>query len=82
MWAEPEKYKVIGKVLAAARERAQLTQQELARKIRKPQSFVSNVEQGQRRIDIVEFLKLAEGLGADPRKVFLELLASLTSRRR
>lgn len=82
MWAEPEKYKTVGKVLAAARERAKLTQQELARRMRKPQSFISNLEQGQRRIDVVELLKLADGLEADPRRIFADILTATASRKR
>ena len=36
MWVQPKEYKVIGAALAAARQRAGLTQQELARLLRKP----------------------------------------------
>jgi transcriptional regulator with XRE-family HTH domain len=40
--------------LRAARERAGLTQAEVARRLRRPQSFVSKCEAGERRIDVVE----------------------------
>jgi transcriptional regulator with XRE-family HTH domain len=56
--------------LADARRRANLTQQELAKRLGKPQSFVSDYERGQRRIDLMEFLIIARALGADPGEIF------------
>lgn len=53
-------------LLAAARERAGLTQTELAAKLGRPQSFVAKYEGGERRLDVVEFLEVATALGADP----------------
>ena len=52
----------------AARDRAGLTQDQLARLLRKPQSFVSNYERGNRRIDVLELLRIVEALKADPRR--------------
>src|SRR5260370_27128940 len=45
-------YRTVGAALASARQRAGLTQKQLARLLRKPQSFISNYERGQRRIDV------------------------------
>jgi len=39
---------------------AGLTQVDVSRRLRKPQSFVSYIERGQRRVDFVELLDLAE----------------------
>ncbi|WP_271597548.1 transcriptional regulator [Bradyrhizobium sp. CCBAU 45384] len=39
-------------------------------KLRKPQSFVAKYEGGERRLDVVEFITIAEALGADPLKLF------------
>lgn len=41
-------------VLKAARLAAQLTQVEAAHALRKPQSYVSKCESGERRVDVVE----------------------------
>ena len=41
--------------LRQAREDAGLTQAEAAAKLRKPQSFVSRCETGERRVDVLEF---------------------------
>ena len=49
--------------LRAARLEAELTQEEVARQIKKPQSYVSKCESGERRVDVVElerFSKLYE----------------------
>ncbi len=43
-----------------------VTQDELAGRLQKPQSFVSKSERRQRRIDVVEFIAIAEALGQDP----------------
>jgi hypothetical protein len=48
----------------------------LSRKLRKPQSFISSYERGQRRVDIVEFLLIAEAIRAEARKLFREIYAS------
>jgi transcriptional regulator with XRE-family HTH domain len=48
---EPEQYKIVAACLAAARRRASVTQQAMAARLGKPQSFVSEYERGQRRID-------------------------------
>jgi transcriptional regulator with XRE-family HTH domain len=51
-----------------------LTQAQLAKLLRKPQSFVSNYERGQRRIDVLELLRIVEALKADARRVFADIL--------
>jgi transcriptional regulator with XRE-family HTH domain len=53
-------------VLKAARQDAGLTQAELATRIGKDQTFVSIVERGQRRVDVIEFISLAKAMGRDP----------------
>jgi transcriptional regulator with XRE-family HTH domain len=46
--------------LKQARMEAELTQVEVANRIKRPQSFVSKIESGERRIDIVELDELAK----------------------
>jgi transcriptional regulator with XRE-family HTH domain len=76
-WVQPEHYQVVGAALEAARRKANLTQVELARRLGKPQSVVSGYENGQRRVDLVEFLVIVRTLGADPVEIFAEIVASL-----
>jgi transcriptional regulator with XRE-family HTH domain len=47
-------YKVFLRLFRKAREKAMLTQVEVAEKIGQSQSFVSKCERGERRIDVVE----------------------------
>ncbi len=58
--------RVFLELLRAARKGAGLTQQELAEKLRRPQSFVAKYENGERRIDVVEFVALARALDVSP----------------
>lgn len=79
MWVHPRDQQIVGTALAAARRRSNLTQDELASRLQKPQSFVSDFERGQRRIDLVEFVVIARALGLDPLEVFREIVASISA---
>jgi transcriptional regulator with XRE-family HTH domain len=59
VWVEQSEYFAVGGALADARERAGLTQQQVAKRLRKPQSFVSSYERGQRRVDVLELFRIA-----------------------
>lgn len=61
--------KLLIELLVQKREAAGLTQAELARRLGEYQSFVARLESGQRRVDVVEFLALADELRFDPAKV-------------
>ncbi len=61
--AYPEEYRRFLRKLKAARLEAGLTQVDVARRLKKPQSFISKFETGERRIDPVEFRHLAEIYG-------------------
>ena len=58
-------YGVLLRVLVDARRGAGLRQTDLAERLGKPQSFVSKIERGERRIDLVEFLIVARAIGTD-----------------
>lgn len=61
-------------VMIRARKSAGLTQMALAARLNRPQSFVAKYEGGERRLDVVEFIAIAEALGADPIKLLRELM--------
>ena len=73
MWVEAEHYKIVGACLAAARRRANVTQQGLAARLGKPQSFVSEYERGQRQVDLIELLVISRAVGVDPLDLFSEI---------
>lgn|GEM_PF-6191631 len=59
-------------LLIAARNARGLTQAELAERFGRRHNFVHAYETG-RRIEVVEFLQIAEALGLDPKAVLDEL---------
>jgi len=80
VWAPPGEHKTVGRILAAARKRLEITQVELARRLNKPQSFVSAYEAGQRRVDVLELLRIAEAIGVGPRDLFEPIVRAFTDR--
>jgi transcriptional regulator with XRE-family HTH domain len=53
-------------LLIEERKRRGIRQQDLARRLHQHQSFVSRLESGARRIDVFEFLNLAQAIGFNP----------------
>jgi transcriptional regulator with XRE-family HTH domain len=62
------RHRALIELLIAKREAAGMTQADLAQRLGEYQSFVARLESGQRRVDVVEFLNLAEILSFDPGK--------------
>jgi transcriptional regulator with XRE-family HTH domain len=57
------------------RARKAAAQQALARRLKKPQSFVAKYEGGERRVDVVEFIAIARALDMDPLKLMTIFLS-------
>lgn len=74
------RYDAFREALVAARKAACLTQDEVARRLDRPQSYLSKVESGERRLDVVEFLDVAEAVGFDPAE-FVRALAQRSGKR-
>lgn len=68
-------HRALMQVLIETRREAGITQQELADRLNRPQSYVAKVETGERRLDVVEFIEWAEGIGRSPAKL-LEKVAN------
>ena len=58
-----ERYKRLLARLREARLQVALTQIEVARRLRRPQSYVSKCESGERRIDVIELAEFANLYG-------------------
>lgn len=69
-------YDRLRSLLMSAREKAGLTQTELAVRLARPQSFVAKYEGGERRLDVIEFIQICSALQTDP----LILMRKLKSR--
>ena len=59
--------------LTEARLDADMTQQVIADRLGKPQSFIAKIEGLERRIDIVEFFEIAKAIGSDPMPLIKEV---------
>lgn len=70
-----EKHKKLVDWLVQSRKAAGLTQQQLADKLGRPQSFVAKYENLERRIDVVEFVEIAAQLAVNPKDGISHLLA-------
>lgn len=72
-----KKYECFRELLIQYRKDAGITQQDLAEALNKSQSYVSKYENGERRLDLVEFLDIAEVLKFDKHQ-FIEKLEART----
>ncbi len=70
-------YASLLETLIALRKERGVTQTQLAERLGKPQSFVSKVEQGARRLDVIEFYAICRAMETDPEAVFGLLVRNL-----
>jgi len=56
-------------LMIKARKQAGLTQHELAKRLKRPQSFIAKYEGGERRLDVVEFIVIASAMEIDPTRI-------------
>ncbi|WP_332767676.1 helix-turn-helix domain-containing protein [Phenylobacterium sp.] len=63
-------YEPFREILIQARQSAGVSQRTLAARIGRSGSHVSMIEQGQRRIDILEFYLIVRSLGQNPTELF------------
>jgi transcriptional regulator with XRE-family HTH domain len=68
-----EQQERLGTVLRAAREHAHLTQVQLAKRLGTYRGYVSKYETGDRRLDVIEFLAVADALGVPPGKLLAKV---------
>ena len=70
-------HQILVEQLTAARKQSGLKQEELAALIGKDQSYISNIERGQRRVDVLEFVTIARFLKVDPVKMLADIVSKL-----
>lgn len=66
-------YVLLRESLAAARSKASLTQEQLADRLGRPQSYVAKYETGDRRLDVVELLEISESLDLDAAQLLRDI---------
>lgn len=70
-----KRHKALIALLIKERKAANMNQTELARALGQYQSFVARVESGERRVDVIEFIDIANAIGFDPKKAIAKLMA-------
>ena len=61
--------------LRKAREAAGLSQRQLSERLKQPPNWIQRIESLERRVDVAEFITIANAVGADPAELFREALS-------
>ncbi len=71
-----DKKALLRQMLADERNKAGLKQSDVSLKLGKMQSYVSKIELGTRRMDVVEYIEIVQAIGLDPVKLLREFIDS------
>ena len=72
-----EELGILGEVLVRVRERAGLKQSDVAARLGLPASYLSKIENGTRRLDVIELIQIAEAMDSDPAELIRVLQKAL-----
>jgi transcriptional regulator with XRE-family HTH domain len=73
MSLEARRHEALRMFLVERRKQAGLRQVDLAKRLRRSQSYVTHVETGQKRIALIELIDWAEAIGFDPEEAITEI---------
>jgi transcriptional regulator with XRE-family HTH domain len=76
-WITSPSYEAAIRVMVELRKERGLNQRELASRLGKPRSFVSKIENRERRLDFVEFVAVVRALGLEPADVMARIAEML-----
>jgi transcriptional regulator with XRE-family HTH domain len=76
-WVSSPSYRAVVREITVARKEAGLTQRNLAARLGRPYSVVANIERGERRLDLVEFIAIARALGMNEQDLLARILAGI-----
>ena len=68
-----EELRALGELLVEVREAAGLKQSDVAARLGMPASYLSKIENGTRRLDVVELIRIAEAMDQDPAEILRQL---------
>jgi transcriptional regulator with XRE-family HTH domain len=74
--------RIVARILTEAREKAGLKQRGAAARVKRVPSVIAMIETEQRQVTVHEFITLAEAYGADPAKLFRQVLRERAKERR
>ena len=69
---DTRRHEALRAFLVERRKSASLRQIDLAKRLGRTQSYVSNIEIGQKRIALIELIEWAEAIGFDPQEAITE----------
>lgn len=78
VWVTSPSYQTAISFLIEARKSAGLSQRDLAERLNKPRSFVSKLENRERRLDVVEFVAYANALNISAGDLMTGLASTLS----
>lgn len=76
-WVVSPDYRALIDALIRQRQELSVSQRELARRLGKPPSFINKIELLERRIDLLEFIAVAEALDQKADALLLAIRTSL-----
>jgi transcriptional regulator with XRE-family HTH domain len=76
-WVVSPDYRSAIEAVKAARVAAGIGQRELARRLGKPPSFVNKIEILERRLDLLEFIAIAQAIGVEPSELVEQVRRAL-----
>lgn len=68
-----ERHKRLAELLTEKRKAADMTQAAVAKALGRHQPFIANIENGDRRVDLIELIDLAQIIGFDVHEIIDEL---------
>lgn len=71
-------YQIFRRLLVEVRERQGMTQVDLAKRLGRPQSFISKYEKGERRLDVIEFISICDALGVEATVLFKSVVGAIS----
>lgn len=72
-----DEYGPVVQTLIEARRAAGVSQRQLGRRLGRSQSHICMIERRQRRVEIIEFCRIAEALGIEPEVLFARIARSI-----
>jgi len=71
-----KEHRVLRSALKRERKAAGIRQIELATKTNRSQAYISKFENGDLRLDVIDFVRICEAIGCDPHEVLKEIINS------
>lgn len=65
------------RALREVRRSKGMTQVQLSERLDRAQSYISNIERGERRLDVIEFMAIAAALDHDAAELFSEIASQM-----